>query len=98
MLVTGKKECQISIENEEAIDALLENFGIQKDLNYSVRTIDGVEGIYFSYNTAYHGSPDIEYALVHKGETAIKIFEALMLLKELYDEYLNDSAKLKHEK
>lgn len=96
MLVKGTLYCEIDINSEEAIEALCKSFGID-DPNYiyEVREENGIKGVYRGIDISYHGIPKLNYTLIHKGEEAIEIFEALQILKKKYNKVLNEKENIK---
>lgn len=91
MLVKGALYCEIDINSEEAIKALCKNFGIDDhNFIYEVREENGIKGVYRGIDISHHGIPQFNYTLIHKGEEAIEVFEALQILKEKYNKVLKE--------
>lgn len=91
MLVKGALYCEIDISSEEAIKGLYKKFGIG-DCNsiYEVREENGIKGVYRGIDISHHGSSQFNYTLIHEGEEAIEVFEALQILKEKYNKVLEE--------
>lgn len=89
MLVKGALYCEIDISSEEAIRGLCKKFGIDDHNSiYEVREENGIKGVYRGIDVSHHGSPQFNYTLIHEGEEAIEVFEALQILKVKYNKVL----------
>jgi hypothetical protein len=95
MEVKGIMACRVDVNEKDFFSALLERFGIIEGRRsyYSVDEVNGVRGIYCWKDTSYHGSSDWQPTLIHEGEEAIAIYEALKLLESKYTEYLDEKSK-----
>ena len=73
----------IKIENKDSLILIIDSI-FEYYFKCSFRDIELMEdGLYYAYDTSFHGSPHYQYKLISQDKNLIEIYNYLMKLREL---------------